>query len=169
MNENQYPVYNLVQALDRLSPRARAKYDALEGLVGDAEALQRALMERIRAREDRLAQLAHERDHSSDPSESARLDAELQRVRADLDKLERERAKRNGIRNNTTQIVSRIDNFLGELFSGAVDIAPPQWPSPVPGARDRQSLRDAIWRWRSQAGIARHELTRIQAAPAPGR
>jgi septal ring factor EnvC (AmiA/AmiB activator) len=98
MNENRYPVHSFGQALDRLPLKARRKYDDLKSSLADSEALQRSLQERIQAKETRLAELAHQRDHTADATESARLDRELASVRTDLDKLERERAKRNSAR-----------------------------------------------------------------------
>src|SRR5262249_12620535 len=100
-------------------------------------------------------------------TEQTRLDAELARVRADLDKLERERSKRNSVRANTEQVISRINNFVGELFSGASDINPPQWPDAVPGAYESESVGDAILRLRSEISVARSELQRIKSAPLP--
>jgi len=167
MNENRYPIYSVAQAIDRLPARARAKYDDLKATLADAEALQRSLQERIRTKEERASQLAHERDHSADGTAQTRLDAELARVRADLDKLERERSKRNSVRANTEQVISRINNFVGELFSGASDINPPPWPDAVPGPHESESVGDAILRLRSEISVARSELQRIKTAPLP--
>ena len=163
---NQYPVYSLVQALDRLSPRTRAKYDSLRGQLADAEAMQRALMERMRSKEERLAQLAHQRDYATG-GDSAKLDRELTAARADLDKLELERSRRNAARSNVEQTCSRLDNFIMQRASGADDTATPPWPSNVPGPNAGENLTDAILRLRHEIGIARGELQRIKTAPLP--
>jgi hypothetical protein len=165
------PPYSLTQCLDRLPPRARGKYDDLRAMLADSEALQRSLMERVRAKEERLADLARRRDYAvrpgGDAAQLARLDAELAVVRADLDRLERERARRNSVRANTEQVVSRLNNFIMQLFSGASDAAAPPWPANVPGPRDGESVSDAILRLRRDIAVAQGELRRVQTAPPP--
>jgi hypothetical protein len=167
MSENRYPVYSLGQALDRLSPKPRRKYDALQAALADAEALQRSLQERIRAKEEQLAQLANRRDTTGDASESAKLDRELAAARGDLDRLERERSRRNSVRSNSEQIISRLNNSILSFYSGASDTEPPQWPTAVPGARDGESIPDALLRLRHEISVAQGELMRIKAAPPP--
>jgi hypothetical protein len=164
---NQYPVYSLTQALDRLSPRARRKYDDLKGAVADAEALQRSLMERIRAKEEQLARLANRRDTTAEAAESVKLDREMAAARIDLDKLERERSRRNSVRANTEQICSRLDKFIMQWFSGAEDTAPPSWPTTVSRARDGESLTDALLRIRSEIAAALGSLAAVRVAPLP--
>jgi hypothetical protein len=165
------PPYSLVQCLDRLPPRARAKYDSLKGLLADAEALQRSLMERVRAKEERLADLRRRREYASVPggnaAEVAKLDGELSAVRGDLDRLERERSRRNGVRANTEQVVSRLNNFIMQLFSGASDATAPRWPAEVPGPRKGESLADALMRLRREISVAQGELMRVKTAPPP--
>jgi hypothetical protein len=165
---NQYPPHSLLQCLDRLPARARAKYDDLQAAVADSEALQRSLMERIKAKEDRLNDVARRRDYAAgDAAEVARLDAELAVARADLGKLEVERSKRNSVRSNVEQTVSRLNNFIGELFSGASDITRPPWPDVVPRPAEGESLTDSILRLRREISIAQGELQCLRAAPPP--
>ena len=165
------PPYSLTQCLDRLPPRGRRKYDDLKSLLADAEALQRSLMERVRVKEDRLADLRRRREYASVPGGDvaavAKLDAELSAVRADLDRLERERSRRNGVRANTEQVCSRLDNFIMQLFSGASDDAAPRWPAKVPGPRAGESLADALIRVRREISVAQGELRQIKTAPPP--
>jgi hypothetical protein len=165
------PPYSLLQCLDRLPARARRKYDDLKALLADAEALQRSLQERVRAKEDRLADLRRRREYASvpggDAAAVAKLDREVSAVRADLDRLERERSRRNGARANTEQVVSRLDNFILQLFSGASDAAPPRWPAKVPGPRAGESLADALIRLRREINIAQGELRQVKTAPPP--
>jgi hypothetical protein len=166
---NQYPPHSLLQCLDRLPARARTKYDSLQGLLADAEALQRSLMERIRVKEDQLADLSRRRDyaHGGGAEEAATLDAELSVVRTDLDRLERERQKRNSTRANTEQVVSRLNNAIMQFFSGAAEVERPPWPTVVPAARDGESVGDALLRLRHEISTAQGELMRIKAAPPP--
>ncbi len=165
------PPYSLVQCLDRLPPRGRRKYDDLKSLLADAEALQRSLMERIRAKEERLADLRRRREYASVPGGDVaaveRLDGELSAVRADLDRLERERSRRNGVRANTEQVCSRLDNFILQLFSGASDAAAPRWPAKVPGPRAGESVTDALLRVRREINVVQGELRRVKTAPPP--
>jgi hypothetical protein len=161
------PPYSLTQCLDRLGARARRKYDDLRALLADAEALQRSLQERVRGKEDRLVDLTRRRDYTTDAGERARLDAELATARADLDRLERERSRRNAARANTDQVVSRLNNAIMQHYSGADDASMPPWPTDVPAARDGESVGDAILRLRHEIGIARGELQRIKTAPPP--
>lgn len=165
------PPYSLVQCLDRLSPRARRKFDDLKAQLADAEALQRTLQERVRTKEERLADLRRRREYASVPggnaAEVAKLDREFSAVRADLDRLERERSRRNGVRANTEQVCSRLDNFIMQLFSGASDAAAPSWPAKVPGPREGESVSDALIRVRREISIAQGELRQVKTAPPP--
>jgi hypothetical protein len=160
-----------VQCLDRLPARARRKYDDLKALLADSEALQRSLQERVRAKEERLADLRRRREYASVPggnaAEVAKLDRELSAVRADLDRFDRERSRRNGVRANTEQTCGRIDNHIMMMFSGAVDINSPRWPAKVPGARTGEGLGDALLRVRLEINIAKGELLRVKTAPPP--
>src|SRR5262249_56158867 len=97
----------------------------------------------------------------------AGVDAELGGGGGDRDKVEGGRWKRNCVRANTEQVISRINNFVGELFSGASDINPPPWPDAVPGPHESESVGDAILRLRSEISVARSELQRIKTAPLP--
>jgi hypothetical protein len=102
-----------------------------------------------------------------DGAEVAKLDRELASLHADLDKLERERSKRNSVRANTEQVVSRIDNFVMQFFSGADDVVVPPWPTSVPGARDGESVGDALLRLRYEIGTAQGGLAQVRTAPPP--
>jgi hypothetical protein len=163
---NQPPPHSLLQCLDRLPARARAKYDALKGLLADAEALQRSLMERIRVKEDQLADLRRRRDYAHGEG-SEGLDAELAAVRTDLDQLEHERSRRNTTRAMAEQVVNRSNNAILSFFSGAAEVERPPWPSVVPGARDGESILAAIARLRHEIAVAQGELLHIKAAPLP--
>ena len=127
--------------------------------------------ERVRAKEERLADLRRRREYHSVPggnaAEVAKLDGELAAVRADLDRLDRERSRRNSHRGNTEQVVSRLNDFVMRLFSGVDDASAPRWPAKVPGPRDGESLSDAILRLRHEIGMARGELQQIKTAPPP--
>ena len=166
---NQYPPHSLLQCLDRLPARARTKYDSLKGLLADSEALQRSLMERIRGKEDQLADLSRRRDyaHGGGAEEVATLDAELSAVRTDLARLEGERQKRNSTRTNTEQVVSRLNNSIMQFFSGAAEVERPPWPTVVPAARDGESVADALMRLRHEIAVAQGELMCLKAAPPP--
>jgi hypothetical protein len=78
-----------------------------------------------------------------------------------------ERSRRNGVRANTEQVVSRLDNFVMQLFSGASDATPPRWPATVPGPAEGESVGDALVRVRHEISIAQGELRQIKTAPPP--
>src|SRR5262245_39504903 len=109
------PPYSLSQCLERLGPTRRERYENLKALVADAAALQNVLQERYEAGDKRFRELMHRRQYYSGPGgnaeQVAKIDGELEMVRGKLEKLERERARRNGVRANTEQVVSRLDNF----------------------------------------------------------
>jgi hypothetical protein len=166
------PVYSLPQALDRLPSHARERYEALRAMLDDSEALQRSLQERIKAKEERLAALMRRRSYASvpggDAAEVERLNGEFAGIRTDLDKLDRERSRRSSVRANTEQIVSRLNNFIMQWFSGAVDVAAPPRLTNVPvGRRRGESLADALLRVRREVAVAQAELMRVKAAPPP--
>jgi hypothetical protein len=137
------PVYSLAQAIERLGPTSRARYQDLRGLLADAEALQRSLMERMGEGEQEYRRIQHRLARAAlpggDQDEAKQLEADLAAAGAKLDKLEAERSKRNSVRANVEQVISRLDNFIGALYSG---------------------LRGEINRTRS-------ELARVRAAPLP--
>jgi hypothetical protein len=71
------------------------------------------------------------------------------------------------VRANTEQTVSRLNNFIGEIFSGAVDVELPQWPDAVPGPREGESLTDTLLRIRSELAGASGQLAAVRVAPLP--
>src|SRR5262245_10424537 len=103
------PPYSLAQCIERLGPVARAKYADLKDLVGDAEALQRSLMERIEATQEASHRLQHRLAGATlptgDPDEAKQLAADLAGVSSKLDRLERERSRRNSVAANTGQVL----------------------------------------------------------------
>ena len=88
-------------------------------------------------------------------------------MRVDLDKLERERSKRNSVRTNIEQVLRRVDNFLMQRASGAADISyPPRLTSPLPPGRKKgESIADALLRTRRQISAEQAELLRVRTAP----
>jgi hypothetical protein len=60
-----------------------------------------------------------------------------------------------------------LNNFIGELFSGAIEVERPQWPTAIPGARDGEALTDAILRVRSEIAETRAQLVAVRTAPPP--
>ena len=52
------PAYTLHQVVERLPVAVQQKYEGLKALLADAEALQRSLMDRMKATEERLARIS---------------------------------------------------------------------------------------------------------------
>jgi hypothetical protein len=158
------PPYSLRQCIERLPAHAQEKYEALRAALDDAEALQRSLMERMKEAEDRLARISRRYEYSHDSDLVAELDA----ARGSLERLDRERSRRNSIRANTEQVVSRINNFIMQRSSGAADIAAPPKLTSVPGGRRKgESIVDALLRTRREISAVRADLLRIRSAPPP--
>ena len=172
MSDAYYPPpFSLAQCIGRLPLRAQDKHGELRALVADSEALQDSLMERIRAAERKYAEVSRRRAYSSasrDADAVAKLDGDLAAVRASLDKLERERSRRDSVRANTEQVVSRLNNFITALFSGVSEMVPPPQPDSVAaGQREGETITDALLRARNEIRSAQAELMMVRVAPLP--
>jgi hypothetical protein len=167
------PVYSLAQAIERLGPTSRARYQDLRGLLADAEALQRSLMERMGEGEQEYRRIQHRLARAAlpggDQDEAKQLEADLAAAGAKLDKLEAERSKRNSVRANVEQVISRLDNFIGALYSGVPGAygADPPRITVQPTLRDGETITAAILRLRGEINRTRSELARVRAAPLP--
>src|SRR5262245_26679543 len=158
------PPYSLGQCLGRLPLYAQQKYEQVTALLADSEALQRSLLERIKLAEERLARIARQRSYANGRD----LDGELAAARSALDRLDKERSRRNSVRANVEQTVSRLNNFITARMSGAARIAaPPPLTSLPAGQRAGESIADALVRTRREISAAQAELRRIQTAPPP--
>jgi hypothetical protein len=158
------PPYTLRQVVERLPRHAQEKYEGLKGLLADSEALQRSVMERTKAAEEKFADIARRYEYSRDSN----LVAELEAVRGSVAKLDHERSRRNSVRADAEQTLSRVNNFLMERASGAVDIAAPPRLTSVPAGRKKgESTADALLRVRREIGAVKAELLRIRSAPPP--
>ena len=170
MNPTLPPVYSLAQALERMGPTVRERYGDLRALVSDAQALQVSLMERIDTAQEEFHRLQRRLGRASavgDADEVKTLESDLAAAAAKLDRLEKERSKRNSVRANTEQICSRLDVFILSRFSGAGDVTYPPQITVRPALRDGESVTDAILRLRDEISRARGELSRVRAAPLP--
>jgi hypothetical protein len=147
---------------------ARGRYEDLRALVGDAQALQTSLMERLDAAQEEFRRLQVRLGRASlpggDPDEVEKLEADLAAVSAKLDRLERERSR---LRANTEQVVSRLDNFILQLFSSTGAVTEPPRITVEPRLRDGESATDAILRLRKEINRTRAEIATLRAAPLP--
>jgi hypothetical protein len=164
---DNWPVYSLTQAVDRLGPKARSKYDSLRAQIEDAEALQRVCQERLVETERRAAELGHRIATASDPDEVERLGGNLQAVTVRIDKLSIERAKRNATRANVDQIMARLNDFLMSLASQAttVPVPPVISEAEVPKRNDGETVTDAILRIRGDIAAAQRDWLQVRTAP----
>jgi hypothetical protein len=162
------PAHSLAEIVRRLPAIARERYEALRGSMADAESLQRSLMERLKEAEDKAARIAHRRAITNDAELAGELDRELEAARAALTRLEAERGRRNGVRANCEQVRTRIDNWLLQRASGAIEVTAPPKLSGLPKARHKgESVSDALLRTRREIAAAQAELLRIKSAPPP--
>jgi prefoldin subunit 5 len=164
------PPTSLGQCLERLPVRARDKFADLKGQVADAIALQSTAQARYAAANVSYGEIVRRRGLAAsnrDAEQVARIDAEMAQIRAKLDKLERERERRNQQRASVEQVVSRLENFIRAMFTGAVELHPPPYPDELPARKPGESLSDALARVRSEIMGLQGEIMRIRMAPPP--
>ena len=164
------PVYSLVQATERLPPRAQRKLADLEALAADAEMLARALQDRIRKQELKCSEIAHRRDRAlatRNAEALAGLDRDLAGAIASLDKHRRDLNTRNSHAANTAQTLGVLRNFVQALVSGLGELVPPQPARLPPLQRPNETVLDALERTRREIGGAGSELARVKTAPLP--
>jgi len=164
VNNPNWPAHSTADLIARLPLPARRKLRAIEALVNDGEALQRAADERYRALQDAAFGLGGRIARCDPQVEAARiseLKAELAGVQADLETLAMDRGKRNGMVGNATQVLARLrDGFLPSLETVAH-----LRPFTAPAARPAPDIKSALLKVRSDIGNAEVELTRVQHAP----
>ena len=148
---------------------ARKKYQALVALAQDSGALVKTAMAREQELESALYDLQRRRSRLNPTVEGDKLEAfttEIAEMQGELQKLNEERMRRNGIRGNAEQVIAQLryralagDNLPGALlgcrpFSGA-----PAQPNAG------ETIADAVKRVRRELVQAQGELTQVRAAP----
>ena len=167
------PPYSLAQCIARLNPSARSRFEDLRASVTDAKALQTTSQERIAATQEEYMRLQRRYARAvvpgGDGDEAKRLGAELAALGDKLERLERERAKRNSVAANTQRVIARLESFI-EAWVGSIPSAirePPRGVTVTPQLHDGESVSDAVTRLRNEIGKVRAELAMVRDAPLP--
>jgi hypothetical protein len=153
----------LRRRLGRLPQRARDKYNALVSASSDAEALIMASIGRAKPLEvalnDALRQLNYI-DVKADPDGAKAIEVEIERLRLEYQRLDRERATRQAMKANCDQVLASLrDVFLltkitWPLHEVRIDARP----------QDGQDLKAAILRTRDEISAAQGELRALRNA-----
>jgi hypothetical protein len=168
----QWPAYHFAELLARLPASARRKYNALLALVADSEALMRASFARQQLLQDHYGDVTRrleQCDPRTEPDTTKELREELDIIRADLQQLDAERNKREGIRANAQQVIAQLrDGFIPNLIGPGIGSGPALRTVVVTATpRKGESVADAILRVRAAISSAQGELQQVKAAPPP--
>ena len=168
-NPTQWPVYSLAQAVGRLPYPAQSKYRALAALADDSGALLRATMERSKRLEESLYHVEMRLGRLDPRTEGddaiAKLRADRDALRAEVNTEEQRRSTLNARRSNAEQVLSQLQAAIpllverggGQLRAVTITAQP----------RRDESLKDAILRLRREIANANSELNGLRTAPLP--
>jgi hypothetical protein len=154
----------LRRLLGKLPPVARAKFQRLTAASADAEALIMASIARTKPLEvalnDAIARLNYT-DPKTDPEGAKAIEAEIEELRAQYQRLDRERATRQATKQNLDQTISTLrDVFLlgGKLTFPVHEVHVDARP------REGEDLKQAIMRTRDEISAAQGELRALRNA-----
>jgi hypothetical protein len=155
--------------LDLLPPVARKKYRRLEQSIVDAGALQRAIMARNTSLEDRYysaAQRAKFIDRKREPDRLAEIERELRELSDEREQARVELNRRNGMRANAEQILSRLRGYLASdaLFRDAL-YGVRAYSGAAARPNNGEALSDEITRVRLAISRTQGELAQVRNAP----
>jgi len=158
------PPEQLRRLLGKLPPVARAKFQRLTAESADAEALIMASVARQKpievALNDAIARLNYT-DAKADPDGAKAIEAEIEELRVQLQRLDRERAVRQATKQNLDQTISTLREIFilgGRLTFPVHEVHIDAQP------RDREDLKAAILRTRNEISVAQSELRALRNA-----
>ena len=168
MNNANWPAWSppeqLRRLLGKLPPVARAKFQRLTAESADAEALIMASVARQKpievALNDAIARLNYT-DAKADPDGAKAIEAEIEELRVQLQRLDRERAVRQATKQNLDQTISTLREIFilgGRLTFPVHEVHIDAQP------RDREDLKAAILRTRNEISVAQSELRALRNA-----
>jgi len=167
-SNRDWPAYSMRALLARLPASAQSKYRAMSASIADIEALNRSADERASMLRDELARLAGDASRNDDKEEAAALQTQVDTLRDELEALARARSRREGLKANTLQCKSAIEQWLANLEMGNASVAGPLRPANVtPRFLDDETVESALLRVRRDIAGIKNELARIAAAPLP--
>jgi hypothetical protein len=158
------PPEQLRRLLGKLPPVARAKFQRLTAASADCEALITASIARTKPLEvalsDAIARLNYT-DPKADPDGAKAIEAEIEELRAQYQRLDRERATRQATKQNLDQTISALREVF--LLGGRIT-----WPVREVHVdarpRDGEDLKAAILRTRDEISVALSELRALRNA-----
>jgi hypothetical protein len=158
------PPEQLRRLLGKLPAVARAKYQKLVAESADAEALIMASVARQKpievALNDAIARLNYT-DAKADPDGAKAIEAEIEELRAQLQRIDRERAVRQATKQNLDQTISTLrEVFLlgGKLTFPVHEVHVDARP------QNGEDLKAAILRTRDEISAAQSELAAVKRA-----
>jgi hypothetical protein len=150
--------------LARLPPCARSKYQRLVAQSADTEALINSSIAKQKPLEVSFSDLEHRRqflDPKSEPEALAAVEAEMDGLRSEHARLDRERSARQASKQNTDQIIAGLREVF--LLGGKLT-----WPVHELRIEARpqegETLTDAILRTRTEIAVASSELAAVRHA-----
>src|SRR6516165_3842759 len=154
----------LRRLLSKLPPVARAQFQRLTAASADAEALIMASIARTKPLEvalnDAIARLNYT-DPKTDPDGVKAIEAEIEELRAQYQRLDRERATRQATKQNLDQTISALREVF--LLGGRIT-----WPVREVHVdarpREGEDLKAAILRTRDEISVAQSELHALRNA-----
>ena len=154
MNNANWPAWSppeqLRRLLGKLPPVARAKFQRLTAASADCEALITASIARL-----------NYTDAKADPDGAKAIEAEIEELRVQLQRLDRERAVRQATKQNLDQTISTLREIFilgGRLTFPVHEVHIDAQP------RDREDLKAAILRTRNEISVAQSELRALRNA-----
>lgn len=173
MTRTEWPAHTFAQALSRLPPAARRKYNALQAIIDDARALDVLTSEKLRAVDEafghaqaRIGRL----DPKFDADAIAEVNEEIQALQASIADLQAQRSRRSALRANCEQVLARIGPYLinelhiAEPHRGRGGLHPVEVK---PQLKKGETVADAIRRVRAEITRLQGELGRVRTAPLP--
>jgi hypothetical protein len=158
------PPEALRRILGRLPPVAKLKYNRLTAMSADCEALINSSIAKQTPLQVSFGDLEHRRqflDPKTDAAELAALEAEMDAVRSELARLDRERSTRQASKQNTDQIIAGLREVF--LLGGKLT-----WPVHAVHVearpQDGEDLPSAILRTRAEIVVAHSELAAVRHA-----
>jgi hypothetical protein len=158
------PNEQLRRLLSKLPPVAKLKYNRLTAMSSDAEALIMASIERTKplsvALDDALRRLEYI-DAKADPDGAKAIEAEIEDLRDQLRRLDRERSTRQAAKANCDQVLSALREVF--LLGGRL-VFPVHAVHIEARPQEGETLSDAILRTRTEIAVAQSELTAVRHA-----
>jgi hypothetical protein len=158
------PPEQLRRLLSKLPPVARAKYQKLVSMSADAEALIMASIARTKPLEvalnDAIARLNYT-DAKADPDGAKAIEQEIEELRAQYERLDRERATRQATKQNVEQTLSTLRDVF--ILGGKLTF-PVHAVHVTAALREDEDLKAAILRTRNEISAAQSELRALRNA-----